>query len=183
MAIIRQLKNFFTKQVICPKTLTKAVYDENGERLDKILRDTMLATDNEEYSGVEPRASDTLGGKYKSTDIDTLLNRIEELEEENEKLNSNLNQKQDSLIGGTFKGNIDSVNYGSGSMPIGLCWCHSTECSGNQPFESGDDVYYYILNLSSGEAQTIQLSMPYNYNYRMAIRMYVNNSWTEWLRI
>lgn len=110
MAVIRQLKNFFTKQVIYPKTLTKAVYDENGERLDKILRDTMLATDNEEYSGVEPRDADTLGGKYKSTDIDTLLNRIKELESENEKLNSNLETKlnssqlivSDSQLSGNF---------------------------------------------------------------------------------
>ena len=76
MAIIRQLKNFFTKQVIYPKTLTKAVYDENGERLDKILRDTMLATDNEEYNGVEPRDADTLGGRIKASDIDKLQSDV-----------------------------------------------------------------------------------------------------------
>lgn len=78
MAIIRQLKNFFTKQVIYPKTLTKAVYDEGGERLDKILRDTMLATDSVEYSGVEPRDADTLGGKYKASDIEKIDTDLKE---------------------------------------------------------------------------------------------------------
>ena len=93
MAIIRQLKNFFTKQVIYPKTLTKAVYDENGERLDNILRDTMLATDNEEYNGVEPRDADTLGGKYTKKDVESLIEENSELRKRLDELNSNLTYK------------------------------------------------------------------------------------------
>ena len=76
MGVIRQLKNFFTGKVIYPKTLTKAVYDENGERLDKILRDTMLAVDSEEYNGVEPRDADTLGGKYTAKDISAIEDKL-----------------------------------------------------------------------------------------------------------
>ena len=76
MAIIRQLKNFFTKQTIYPVTLTKAVYDENGERLDKIMRDTFISTDSEDYDGVEPRDADTLGGKYTAEDIDKMKNSM-----------------------------------------------------------------------------------------------------------
>ena len=79
MAVIKQLKNFFTGMIIYPKTLTKAVYDENGERLDKILRDTMLAVEDETYNGVEPRDADTLGGKYTSNDIKELKENVTQL--------------------------------------------------------------------------------------------------------
>lgn len=79
MGVIRQLKNFFTGKIIYPKTLTKAVYDENGERLDKILRDTMLAVDNEEYNGVEPRDADTLGGKYTAKNISAIEDKLTDL--------------------------------------------------------------------------------------------------------
>ena len=90
MAVIKQLKNFFTGMIIYPKTLTKAVYDENGERLDKILRDTMLAVEDETYNGVEPRDADTLGGKYTSNDIKELKENVTQL---NTDLNSLLKWK------------------------------------------------------------------------------------------
>lgn len=101
MAIIRQLKNFFTKQVIYPKTLTKAVYDENGERLDKILRDTMLATDNEEYNGVVPRDADTLGGKYTKVDVENIIEENNELRKRLDELNSNLVWKELGIVSAT----------------------------------------------------------------------------------
>lgn len=94
MGVIRQLKNFFTGKIIYPKTLTKAVYDENGERLDKILRDTMLAVDNEEYSGVEPRDADTLGGKYKAKDISNIEDKLTTL---NNSLNMRYNPDTDYI--------------------------------------------------------------------------------------
>lgn len=37
MAVIRQLKNWFTGQAIHPVTRTKAVYDDNNVRLDQII--------------------------------------------------------------------------------------------------------------------------------------------------
>lgn len=66
MANIKQLKTFLLKLPFFPKTLTKAVYDEEGNRLDQILRDTFITTDEEEYSGVIPRDADTLGGQQPS---------------------------------------------------------------------------------------------------------------------
>ena len=46
-----------------PITVTRAVFDDNGKRLDDIINDSLLSSDEEEFSGVEPRDADTLGGK------------------------------------------------------------------------------------------------------------------------
>lgn len=37
MALIKQLKSFLNKTSIYPKTVTKAVYDDDGNRLDNVL--------------------------------------------------------------------------------------------------------------------------------------------------
>lgn len=42
MALIKQLKSFLNKTSIYPKTVTKAVYDDNGNRLDNVLNNNKL---------------------------------------------------------------------------------------------------------------------------------------------
>lgn len=70
MAVIKQLKTFLARVSIYPKTLDKAVYTESGERLDNILKDTFITSDEEDYSGVVPRDADTLGGRVAASDFD-----------------------------------------------------------------------------------------------------------------
>lgn len=72
MAIIKTLKDFFTGQKIYPKTFTKAIYSDDGERLDIILKNTVAYDVEQEIpdaSGDLPRDADTLGGKYTASDI------------------------------------------------------------------------------------------------------------------
>lgn len=38
-AVIRKLKNYFTKKIIFPETVLEAVYDNAGNRLDNLLND------------------------------------------------------------------------------------------------------------------------------------------------
>lgn len=148
MGVIRQLKNFFTGKIIYPKTLTKAVYDENGERLDKILRDTMLAVDSEEYNGVEPRDADTLGGKYKAKDISNIEDKLTTL-------NSSLNgfsfrknsegEKEVSTDGGSTW-----ENFSSGAT---LLWSNPNPNSSFAAQTIPIDLtgYDYILVTSKGK--------------------------------
>jgi hypothetical protein len=93
--------------------------------------------------------------------------------------NNDLDSKQDSLGQGVMNGNIDSIGL-AGGLPLGLCWCHSTACTGVLPFNVGDDVFFFLLSLSAATNITVQLCMPYSYSYNMAVRTYVNGAWTTW---
>lgn len=94
-------------------------------------------------------------------------------------INDLTKNKQDSLAKGAFTGNIDAVGV-TGGAPIGMCWCHTTQCSGSQPFGTGEDVYYCLLVLPASAGVIVELAMPHNYTYNMAIRLYANGSWTTW---
>lgn len=162
MAIIRQLKNFFTKQVIYPKTLTKAVYDENGERLDKILRDTMLATDNEEYSGVEPRDADTLGGKYTKEDVEKIIEENNELRNSLDKLNSNLKNKQSHYIQSEITGTTDIYGNLLVAESNNNALVVSVSCGSYMaiPFVYGDgNTYAHITDMNENPIKNTKLTV------------------------
>ena len=90
---------------------------------------------------------------------------------------------QPNLAGGSASGlNIDNVGV-VGGVPIGMVWCHTTDISGTYPMESGVDAYFFLLSLMSNANEVVQLAMPYNYTYKMAIRLFVNNTWTTWQAI
>lgn len=77
MALIKQLKTFLSKVNIYPKTLTKAVYDEEGNRLDNVLNDTLMLTEDSEYEGAETRDADTLGGIFNAADISAIKDLVQ----------------------------------------------------------------------------------------------------------
>lgn len=52
MAIIKTLRNRLKKQIIYPVTKTKAIYDDDGNRLDNILIEITNSTTNEVITGL-----------------------------------------------------------------------------------------------------------------------------------
>lgn len=56
MAVIKQLKNFFTSENVYPKTVEKAIYDVDGNRLDNklnaISRNGVLTSSNADYAEI-----------------------------------------------------------------------------------------------------------------------------------
>lgn len=46
MAIIKQLKTFLSKTKIYPKTLTKAVYNDDGTSLHEVVKNALYADDD-----------------------------------------------------------------------------------------------------------------------------------------
>lgn len=90
---------------------------------------------------------------------------------------------QPNLAGRSASGlNIDNVGI-TGGVPVGMVWCHTTDISGTYPMEAGVDAYFFLLSLMSNVNEVVQLAMPYYYTYKMAIRLYVNNTWTTWQAI
>ena len=64
MGLIKQMKQFITGTAIFPITKTRAVYDDNGNRLDDILSGTIVEADVlEGESNDTPRDADRLGGQ------------------------------------------------------------------------------------------------------------------------
>lgn len=73
---IIRLKKFFSGLRLFPETLTRAIYDDYGNRLDSMLDRTPVMddpSDEEAYTGIDLVDSDTLGGKYSADDFTTLL--------------------------------------------------------------------------------------------------------------
>ena len=97
MALIRQLKSFLAKTNIYPKTLTSAVYDNEGNRLDNKLGAASL-------SGY---ADGTITGAVKSAcdDVETLKSDVNQI-------NSNFNKIGNEIV------NISKV--GSGIEFVGM---------------------------------------------------------------
>ena len=81
MAIIKTIKSKILKKTIYPVTKTKAIYDDNGTRLDIIMNNVIELDeieDDEDSSDVK-RDADTLGGLYTAEDITAMKKEIENL--------------------------------------------------------------------------------------------------------
>ena len=131
MALIKILKDFLTKTPIYPQTKTSAVYDDTVGRLDTFLHNTLgaEALDDVEVEDVDLRDADTLGGKYKAEDIDTI--------------------KQDIANTNATIGETDISGIGDGTLTGGLSTL-------NTNLNDKQDIltrykYDYILTASAGE--------------------------------
>lgn len=99
-------------------------------------------------------------------------------------INSNLSDKQPSLVGGTYTGNIDNVGMSGGLPKDGsVTWVNSLTASGTIPVTAGDNVYMFLITHVATEGLTLQICFPFDYSYKMAYRMYVNGAWTTWQQI
>lgn len=81
MGIIKSIKSKLSKKTIYPVTRTKAIYDDNGIRLDNIIDNVVELDDieNDTETPDAPRDADTLGGLYSADDISEMKLAIEEM--------------------------------------------------------------------------------------------------------
>ena len=124
-------------------------------------------------------------------DVGELADKVEDLDTamgtaqtDIAKLQSDVDDKQPSLIGGYYTGNIDNVGLSGGLSKDGsFTWVRSLTASGTIPVTAGDDVYMVLLTFIAAEGLVLQLCFPFNYTYKMSYRMYANGSWTTWQQI
>ena len=119
MALIRQLKSFLAKTNIYPKTLTSAVYDNEGNRLDNKLGAASL-------SGY---ADGTITGAVKSAcdDVETLKSDVNQI-------NSNLNNKILHL----------TINTNGYELKSGSMYCVAWRSAVDQGLINACDRVYYL---------------------------------------
>ena len=154
------------------------VLDSSKNQLRKYQQ---IQNDDGTVSFVDVTEYSTTGTSFGAKDINDTNAAVNELNNSLDSLNSKLSQKQTLLEIGSFKGNINNVI--EGSLRYGTAWCRSTECSGTQPISPNDDVFYFLTTNVSGQGQCYQICLPYDYSYKIAVRLYVNNSWTDWSEV